>query len=545
MKEYILETLKGLVACDSISCTEKELSASDFVYDKLLEIPYFKENPDLVGKYKIPNDAYGRYVVYGAVIGNSKDTVILSGHTDVVSVEVYGEAEPLAFTIGDELEKKLAEMELSDQARADLESGEWIWGRGSADMKAGDVLNLALTKKYAELASKGELKGSVLLLALPDEESYSAGMRVASKIMKKLKDERGLNYRLLIDPEPAAEMGESQVMSIGSVGKVQPVVIAQGEVAHFGHCFDGISALNILSGIYKKTQGSLAFADFYEGEATVPPSWGNMRDMKLCYDVSLPYRGYGFMTVLSFQKTPDDIIDMLRDISENVLEEEISTLNDTYQEFKKINKFATKEKVHFDTAVYTVEELCSELRNKDREKFEKFFEKIYEEAGRKVLEGESYPVATVYMMDELLTYADIKKPLVLIGIAPPYYPATHSNMVEGHEGFGQKVFEFASEISEKEHSQKIEFEHYFLGISDNSYTSVEEMDFERLKSNFPMWGKLYEIDFETIREVSVPSILYGPIGRDYHQWTERVNKRSLLEVMPDMLDRVVNFVWDN
>ena len=34
-------------------------------------------------------------------------------------------------------------------------------------------------------------------------------------------------------------------------------------------------------------------------------------------------------------------------------------------------------------------------------------------------------------------------------MAPPYYPATHSDQIEGREGYGSKVFEFAKKLSEE------------------------------------------------------------------------------------------------
>ena len=134
-QKRIYDILKGLVACDSISCTDKELKAEKYVYDFLQSIPYFKEHPERCGLHKIPNDPFARAVPYALILGKKRDTVILSGHIDVVDTQVYGDAEPLACQMGEELEKKLASMNLNEQQRADMESGEWIWGRGTADMK--------------------------------------------------------------------------------------------------------------------------------------------------------------------------------------------------------------------------------------------------------------------------------------------------------------------------------------------------------------------------------------------------------------------------
>lgn len=543
-RERIAEILKGLVACPGISCTKDEVITEKFVYDFLSEIPYLKKHPDQFGYCDIPDDPYGRKVPYAVILGKSRNTVVMSGHIDVVSVEVYGEAAPLAFTVGKELEEALAKMPLDDKSRADLESGEWIWGRGAADMKGGIAIAMYLVEKYADLADKGELEGSIVFDAVADEESYSAGMRAFAPELVRIKNKYGLDYKLLVDPEPAGESGDAQVMSLGTVGKTMPVIISQGVAAHIGHCYNGISALNTLSHIFSETQGSLDFVDVYKDESSMPPSWQGFRDMKKFYDATTPFRASGYMTVLSFDKTADEIIAMLKDIAVRAADAELRKLNDEYTEFKKHNHFETKEKLDYPARVLTVRELIAELTARDGADFTAAFEKIYEKAGGMVAEGSSFPDATIYLMDELLNYADIKQPVVLIGMAPPYYPPTHSDLIPGKEGFGTKVFEFAKELSEREFGQKLVSENYFTGISDNSYTYLPDIDFDAVAANYPMWGKVYDLDLNAIKELSIPSVLYGPIGRNYHQWTERVNKHSLLDVMPVMIDKVIRFAWD-
>ena len=107
----------------------------------------------------------------------------------------------------------------------------------------------------------------------------------------------------MIDPEPASEDGPAQVLSLGSIGKTMPVIMTQGAVAHIGHCYNGMSSLNMLAGIYQRTGGSLEFVDVYKDESSMPLNWQYMRDIKETYDVSLPFRSSGYMTVLSFKTT--------------------------------------------------------------------------------------------------------------------------------------------------------------------------------------------------------------------------------------------------
>ena len=70
-------------------------------------MPYFKEHPELTGLYEIPQDPYGRKIPYALLLGKKKDTVVFSGHFDVVSTEEYGKAEAWAYEPGQKLEEKM------------------------------------------------------------------------------------------------------------------------------------------------------------------------------------------------------------------------------------------------------------------------------------------------------------------------------------------------------------------------------------------------------------------------------------------------------
>ncbi len=546
MQERIMQILKEFIAIDSISDSPKEEAASQYIYHFFKDMDYFKAHPDHAGMYPIPHDPYGRTVPYAFLEGNSKETVVISGHFDVVNAADYGEAEPLAFSIGEELEGILAKKELPPAARADMESGEWIWGRGVADMKGGMVVNLALMEQYAIQAQAGELPGSLLFMGVPDEESYSAGMRAGVSLLSQFKDTYGLDYKLLIDPEPCHPAGNNTSMCIGSVGKTMPVVMVQGVTAHVGYCYNGISPLDILTGIYKRTNGSLEFVDSYDGEGTMPPTWTNLRDMKHRYDVSIPHRASGYCTVLSFTTTPDQIVEKFRRIAVEEFEKSVRELNDNYQEYKKLNHFETKEKIHYDPLVLSFAELIDRLKKENEERFIAFYEATYREIADKIKAGTTnYPDATIAMMERVLNYADIKQPLVLIGFAPPYYPAIHSDMIPGKGKKGTETFEFVKKISEEQFGITMERQHYALGISDLSYCAMDHpFDHKAFSANTPMWGDLYNMDFEAIQNNNIPSVLYGPLGKDYHQWTERVSRKSLLEVCPAITKQLIEKQWE-
>lgn len=121
-------------------------------------------------------------------------------------------------------------------------------------MKGGLAAGLAVLDEIGEQVLDGtdRLNGNILFLAVPDEESYSAGMRGAAGFLMDLREREGLSYDLLIDLEPMSRDEEGQEVFLGSVGKCMPVVLVQGRTAHVSRCFDGIKASAFWGGCLRR-----------------------------------------------------------------------------------------------------------------------------------------------------------------------------------------------------------------------------------------------------------------------------------------------------
>ncbi|MBE7003679.1 MAG: M20/M25/M40 family metallo-hydrolase [Ruminococcaceae bacterium] len=546
MKERIMELLAELSAVKSISRSAAERESAKWFADFFRAMPYFKAHPEYTGVYAIPGDPFGRTVPYALLRGKKPDTVVLSGHFDVVSAEEYGAAEAYAYQPGSaKLEELLRKMPLSERQRADLDSGEWLWGRGGADMKGGLAVHAALFEAYAKQAETDAPEGSLLFVPVPDEESYSAGMRSAVEIFKTLKQRYGLDYKLLIDPEPTRDVDGALTVSLGSVGKTMPTILVQGKKGHAGHCFEALSALDILADIYLRTNGSLEFSDVFADEATVPPTWTCLRDRKRGYDVSVPHRAYGYFTALSFDSTPEDIERRLKRICAEAFTEQVERLDRAYQQFKTMNRAERMEKISYEPCVMTFHELCAMLREQDAASFDAFLAEARERAVKQVNSGrEDYPTATAALMEEVLDYSGIQYPITLLAFSPPYYPPVHADRVRGKEGYGSAAYRFLADFTQKEFDERVVYENYFMGISDLSYSAMTEpFDYASFSRDTPLWGEAYQINFEAMEYVAIPSIIYGPLGRDYHTYAERVNRRSLLQVVPAATKALVEHMW--
>ncbi len=553
-KKQILAYLYDFIEQPSVSDSDAEHLGAEWLQETLKKQPYFQVQPDFCGSYEIPGDYRKRSIVYGLVkgvtgtgTGQPERTLILTGHYDVVGIEEYGALKPLAFQV-EKLTEAMKDAQLDEESKADLESGEWLFGRGTADMKGGLCAGLAVLGQVGEEILEGTFNGqvNVLFMAVPDEESYSAGMRGAAGLLQNLRKKYNLIYECLLCLEPNSrdQAGQKQSVYIGSVGKCMPVALVQGLKAHVGTCFQGINAVSVLSRFLLKTEVSPQFADVYKGEMCVPPTWLYLKDQKELYDVSLPYRACGYINMLQFDTTPEQVMEQLKALAQEAFVDVIGTMQESCREIaKKAGQQPDLSRIpRVDRCrVLEFSQLQALCREKDETGFAAYYEKQYEEIRRKIQSGEwNYPQATVEMMKRVLDFADLTEPVMILGFAPPFYPAFHSDRLPGKTGAGSAYFEKLRSVAIQAGTQLQRY-HYFTGISDLSYCgSCTEYDHTKYYDNTPLWGDLYRVDFEGISALNIPSILFGPWGKNLHQRTERVHIKSLTEETPETLWAFIN-----
>lgn len=175
MKWQTVEQLKrlliSLVQYESISGTAGEVALAKYMHDVLKDRSYFQKNPEYLKLHPMED---GRYFLTALVKKEEKsNTVLLLSHFDVVDTADYGEFKHMACKVPELMDLLNDKKELlPERVRRDLESGEWLFGRGSMDMKAG----LAVQFSMLERAMNGEFDGNLLLITVPDEEVNSQGM---------------------------------------------------------------------------------------------------------------------------------------------------------------------------------------------------------------------------------------------------------------------------------------------------------------------------------------------------------------------------------
>lgn len=538
----IKEILYGYVREASISNSADEKKAEAFFLDYFGRQDYFRQNPQYYGAYPMENDPYGRAAVWAMVKGEGPDTVVMIHHNDVVTVEDFKLLKDYAFN-PDALEEKLWEIKdtFDAEAKADLESGDWLFGRGVCDMKGGGAIQMALLSEYAsEEHAKGNFWGNVIVLGVPDEENLSAGMRSGVILLDQLKKQYGLTYKMMINSEPhQRKKKEEGIFSFGSIGKMMPWVYVRGSLAHAGKVFEGLNPTNVMCEIVRRTEVNMDLSDVVGGEAAPPPTWLYLRENKLGYDVSMPLTITGCLSVLTLNQSPQTVMQKLRDICGEAFKTVIGDMNRNYKRFRKATGQPDKE-LPWKANVVDFGQLYEEAKSNYGDAFVQAYEREMAQLSEKVRCGqETLITANFHLVDFVYDYIKDLSPRVVLGLCPPYYPGV-ANILRP-DGAGQRLRELLHTYVREQFGQTYTGEHFYTGISDLSYSGIENAQetADRLKESMPFFGGIYTLPLEEIRNISMPCVNIGPWGKDFHKLTERVYKVDLYERTPKILDYAI------
>ncbi len=507
----IYEILQAYCRVPSITASDGEALVPEFIGRTLSDVPYFQQNPDHVGTWEIKNDPYGRQVAWAMIKGGSKRTVVLMHHFDVVVTDNYGPLKHLAFE-PDQLEDALKSDPaiLTAQGKTDLFSGEWMFGRGTADMKGGGAIHLALFDEYGRLSDDARKNmPTLVLLAVPDEENMSAGMRAATGLLCHLKKNWDLDYDLMINSEPHQRLTpENGLISQGSIGKLLLFVYVRGVMAHAGKVLDGLNPTGIMAEIVGRTDLSDAFLDQAHGQTSIHPTWMLSRDLKKHYDISFPEACYGIFNVLNFHTGPDEVLKKMSVVCRDVLESYQEEVNRK----RRILSKRTGQDLHLLDWMPCVMPY-GDLRA-----------------------ATPSPESGMALTEELAFRAagfELESPLIIVGFCPPYYPGV-SNADQ------ETLHKMVTDFTLVHFDQDYDNEAYYTGICDLSYAKAPQ-DPEVFSDAMVHMagGDDYHIAFDEIETISMDCINIGPWGKDFHKPSERVLKEDLFVRTPQIVDHII------
>ncbi|WP_347549705.1 M20/M25/M40 family metallo-hydrolase [Pseudalkalibacillus hwajinpoensis] len=523
-KETLMYLLSRLVEYQSVTGTYPEVALAEYIHLQLQDLAYFQENPEQLSLHPTSD---GRSFVTGLVKkGTSKKTVILISHFDVVDVEDYGQFKNLAFSpydLTDEIYKNLDNM--PEEVQQDLETGEWLFGRGVMDMKAG----LALQMSMLEKASMGAFDGNILLLTVPDEEVNSLGMIEAVPVLVELAKQHGLEYTACLNSEPVFTNypGDRNLyVYTGSIGKLLPGFFCYGQETHVGEPFSGLNANYMAAEVTRELELNADFCEVVDGEVTPPPTNLMQKDLKEEYSVQIPHVGVTLFNVLGMESTIQDITDQLL----KAVKVAAKRIEDQYltkaKHFAKLQHYEPKP---FHVRVLTYEqlhnravELFGEAEIKRREDY---ITANFKDLGDRDL--------STRMVFDLAALCKDDGPMIVLFYNPPFYPAVSSR----NDPFIQETIKRVVSHSESEHEVTLKPQHYFPGLSDLSFVGLERTKetIRPLQDNMPLYGRSYNLPLDALEQLKVPVMNLGPKGKDPHKWTERLELTYSFGTLHEML----------
>ena len=519
--EKLRALLCELVSWDSRTLTEGERFFSWKLQNKLSELDYFTEHPDHI---TLHDAGLGRQVVHALYEHpDATDTIVLISHFDTVQTDEYGALEPLAF-YPEELTKKLLEDKemLPEAARADLESGNYLFGRGTMDMKMGLALHIHLIER----ASIEQWPINLLLCTVPDEEVNSAGMRAAVKELVRLQEQEGHRYKLFLNGEPSFSQGPADTKEYvysGTIGKIMPSALFYGKETHVGEPLKGITADYMASFLTHKMEWNPLFREVDQNESTPLPVTLHQKDLKIQYSTQTPQRAAALYNVFVFKQTAAEIMDTF----EQVAKEAMAQCNDHYRavcERESAEPLAEIRVLRFEELLGYAEGKLgkNEVR---RLKQEVLLQEEWDDREQ-----------CIRIVDTLMMECQELGPATVLFYAPPYYPAVNSSedplVIESIEFLQERAQVFDLTLDQV---------HYFNGICDLSYVHYkdEENHWKAFADNTPVYGATYSIPFEDMRKLTAPVLNVGPFGKDAHQRTERLHINSAFREMPVLLEQLV------
>src|SRR5207248_1886366 len=272
----------------------------------------------------IEGDLYGRHNAYAFLHGQSTRTLVLLGHFDTVDTSDYGVLERWALDPEGLAERLDTLVALTPELQADITNhpGDWMFGRGVADMKSGVAVNIALIRRLAEQARTAPLPLSYVFLAVCDEENESAGVLQAVQLLSRLRQQYELAYIGAINTDYTTSLypgDPHRYVYTGTIGKLLPSFLVIGRESHVGDSFNGLDANLLAAELIRTLSMNDALCDTVRGQITAPPVTLKATDLKTHYDVQLPFMAYFSLNVLTFTTTPAQLLQRLHSLCAEAL----------------------------------------------------------------------------------------------------------------------------------------------------------------------------------------------------------------------------------
>lgn len=540
-EKYTLE----LTRIPSAVETDGETEIARHIFEVLKSEPYFQEHPEQLFLQKLQQHSSDQrrnviaYVKGGH--GQYRKTVVLLGHIDTVGIEDYRDLKHIANN-PPALEEALKEMSLNDEVQRDLESGEWVFGRGIFDMKCGVAANLATT---LEAARNPELfNGNLIFLGVPDEEGNSAGMLSALKLLNALREKDQLEYVAVLDTDYMTsryENDENRYIYVGTIGKLLPSFYIVGKETHVGQSFGGLDPNELSAELVREINLCKDLCDVADGEVTVPPITLKQKDLKQDYSVQIAKSAHLYFNYPTHASEPDEVMEKLVLKAEKAFHQVVQRLNENYKDYCRMSEIP-HQPLPWKPKVYTFDALYRQLESALGAKLQQRLAALKRRLDPETMDDRAYSLAIV---EEICKMNPDSDPMIVIYFAPPYYPHMYINGKDDREQRLLDALKNSAAKVQPKIKEPLKLRKFYPYISDLSFCSVTDNQetINKLITNMPAWPEKYELPIEEMRAFNVPVANIGPFGKDAHQFTERLHKPFSFEVMPELLFETIQHLF--
>ncbi len=526
----IRELTEFLVKQQSVVGTDGENTIMETLENLLLKNSYFQDHRNfLKGTHE---ESKERTALLAMVRGKKEvndKTVILLGHLDTVGISDYGSLEPLA-TEPEKLMNAMKDIPLEKEIKDDLLSGDYLFGRGTLDMKSGVSIMIHVLETLIE--NRYYFSGQVVFLFVTDEEANSKGMLSSVPLLLKLKEEQGLAYQAAIDTDYTSERTQgdpNRYLYAGTVGKLMPSFYVVGKETHVGDPFAGLDPNEIAAGILHKINLNLDLCDQVDTEVTVPPISLRLQDLKKEYSVQTSKSTSLYFNYATHNSTPKDVINKLEPLALAGFQDVVEKLNHSYRNFTEKMNLPYKA-LPWSSRIYTYEELHKKVSSEVDE-----LDNILDHYTKVLLEQGTFDEREISLAltSKLHSLWSDQDPVVILYFSPPYYPHISVN---GDNLKEKNLLQALENIVELDDSNPLLLRKFYPYISDLSYFSLPKGDaIKALQKNMPGFGMSYTLPIDEIRALDLPVANIGPYGYDAHQSTERLLMPYSFNQVPSMV----------
>lgn len=459
-----------------------------------------------------------RQIVFVLAKGSTDGpTVVLSGHYDTVTTRDYGDLEHLALE-PDRLKGALIDKLASQAGNAerlafeDLQTGDFLPGRGILDMKGG--LAAGMTAMAAITAEP--FSGNLLFIAVPDEENASAGARAAVELLPDIARSENLDIKLVINLDAISDVGDGfdgQVLATGTVGKLLPTALVIGRPVHSGYATRGLNAAVLASAIAAKLEWA---PELVEDSSTVPTLL-SLKDSKTHYDVTTPATAFLFWNLLFKSRNPIELVAILQDLVSEAVADCIKDLAERGRRLGAADASHLNADVpvlRFDQLLAAVEVQHPSIRN------------ILAELSSE-LQHLDAPERSKRLLLALWERSGLTGPAVICALGAEPYLSTSIRSSEVMD----LLRDFVSQAAAR-YGCSLRIVDHFVGISDMSFFGESREEYQRglwplcptaLRPRNPHAATTY------------PTVNLGPWGRDYHTPLERIHIPYSFGLLPKII----------